>query len=188
MDLVNCPEDPAEIFNGTRRNERNRWQKAGAHFIEITEADKIHTFNQLLIDNLKKHEAVPIHSYDNFIDFKFKRLSEETMFYGTYLNDEMVAGCLLFKFLKSKTLHLQYFATHQKLEGGLPSPAAFTYYSIIKTAREQGFTKVSWGTSTFNLGRILNGNLLKFKESISNQYSQNKIYHWKRGIENGNVK
>ena len=179
VDLAECPTDYGTIFNATRRNERNRWKKEGAYFTELFTEKEISVFYDLLANNLKKHEASPVHTLVELIDLKFERLPHEMSFYGTFLDNEMVAGCLLFKFLKAKTIHLQYMATHQGA-ALLPSPAAFTYGSILEKASEQGFLKASWGTSTFEQGRVLNNSLIKFKESLSNHYSQNKIYQWKR--------
>jgi len=180
-DLSDCTEDLAATFSRTYRRYRNRWMDAGAQFLELDSASKISGFYDILVENLQIYDAKPIHTLDELLDLKFNCIPEETVFYGTYLNDKMVAGCLLFKFIPVKTVHMQYVATKQNLEYDLPSPTAFTYFSMLEVTRTLGFNRISWGTSNFEMGRVLNESLIRFKESVSNYHLQNKIYHWKRG-------
>ena len=183
VDLADCTDDLAANFNRTLRRYRNRWLDAGAEFSELKTIEEISAFYQLLEDNLGKHGASPIHTLDELIDLKFNRFPDEMVFYGTFLDNEMVAGCLLFKFIKTKAMHMQYVATSQDIKNDLPSPAAFTYYSMMNVTREHDFARISWGTSTFEQGRILNDTLIRFKERVGSRYSQNNTYHWKRGLE-----
>jgi len=179
--LTDCTEDLAASFSRTYRRYRNRWMDVGAQFLELDSIDKISDFYDILVENLQIYNAKPIHSVDELIDLKFNRIPEETVFYGTYLDGKIVAGCLLFKFFPVKTIHMQYVATAQNLEYDLPSPTAFTYFSMLEVTRKLGFNRISWGTSNFEMGRVLNESLIRFKESLSDYHSQNKIYHWKRG-------
>ncbi len=161
-------------FNSKTRNIHRKAEKNNFIFKELKYEDEIKEFYLVLEDNLKKFNIKPIHTLNELIDFRFKRLKDIVTFYGLYYEDKMVAGTMLFKF-NEDIIHTQYLAAIQ--EYLYLNPMNYLYYSIIKEARELGYNYLSWGISTENCGKILNNNLANFKESFGSSYSINRTYY-----------
>lgn len=138
------------------RNAKNA-QKKG---IEIKKSNDFTTFwNDLLLPRLEERfNRKPIHSLDEIIYLK-ERFSDEIELYAVFLNDEMIAGTILFNnknFVKS-----QYIASksnYNKL-GGLD----LLHYEIIKNLKTDYF---DFGTSSEDLSTAENSNLLAWKEQF----------------------
>jgi len=138
------------------RNARNA-QKKG---IEIKKSNNFTTFwNDLLLPRLEERfNKKPIHSLDEIIYLK-ECFPNEIELYGAFLNEEMIAGTILFNnknFVKS-----QYIASksnYNKL-GGLD----LLHYEIIKNLKTNYF---DFGTSSEDLSTAENSNLLAWKEQF----------------------
>lgn len=124
---------------------------------------------------LKKYNAKPVHSFNEFMELKNVHIPDNISLFGGYIQDDLVAGSVVFYFPKTKTLHTQYLCA--KEEFAKLSPMSFMYYSMIGEAKKINYKKLSWGISTENLGRVLNQGLLKNKEAYGSTYSVNKTFY-----------
>jgi len=138
------------------RNAKNAQRKG----IEIKKSNDFTTFwNDLLLPRLEERfNKKPIHSLDEIIYLK-ERFPDEIELYTAFLNDEMIAGTILFNnknFVKS-----QYIASksnYNKL-GGLD----LLHSEIINNLKTDYF---DFGTSSQDLSTAENSNLLAWKEQF----------------------
>lgn len=163
----------SNLSQGKRTNVHN-CEKAGMYVRTLEVEQEILEFYDILCENLDKYGVKPVHTVKELIEFKNERLLKECDFYGAFLDDEMVAGGMMFYFNNSLTAHTQYLAA--KADYNKLSPMTFMYYSIIKEMYEKGFNKLSWGIATENLGKDLNLGLITSKESFGSTYCNNMTY------------
>ena len=138
------------------RNAKNASKKG----IELRKSNDFTTFwNDLLLPRLEERfNKKPIHSLNEIIYLK-ERFSDKIELYAAFLNNEMIAGTILFNnknFVKS-----QYIASksnYNKL-GGLD----LLHYEIIKNLKTDFF---DFGTSSEDLSNAENSNLLAWKEQF----------------------
>lgn len=136
------------------RNAKNA-QKKG---IEIRKSNDFTTFwSDLLLPRLEKRfNKKPIHSLDEIIYLK-ERFPDEIELHAAFLNDEMIAGTILFNnknFVKSQ--YIASKSSYNKL-GGLD----LLHYEIIKNLKTDYF---DFGTSSEDFSTAENSNLLAWKE------------------------
>lgn len=145
-------------------------QKKG---IVIRKSNDFTTFwNDLLQPRLEERfNKKPIHSLDEIIYLK-ERFPDEIELHAAFLNDEMIAGTILFNnknFVKS-----QYIASksnYNKL-GGLD----LLHYEIIKNLKTDYF---DFGTSSEDFSTAENSNLLAWKEQFGARTIVFTIYTFK---------
>ena len=77
----------------------------------------------------------------------------------------------MFYFKSVMVAHTQYLSARK--EYAALSPMTYLYYWIIKTMKERGFKKLSWGICTEEHGHVLNQGLLDSKEAYGSTYSNN---------------
>lgn len=138
------------------RNAKNA-QKKG---IEIRKSNDFKTFwNDLLLPRLEERfNKKPIHSLNEIIYLK-ERFPNEIELYAAFLNEEMIAGTILFNnkiFLKSQ--YIASKSSYNKL-GGLD----LLHYEIIKDLNNDYF---DFGTSSEDFSTAENSNLLAWKEQF----------------------
>jgi len=173
VDFLRYNQDIPSNFNSSRRRGYKNALKQNLSFKMLTSDDEVSEFYTILSDNMKKFDTVPLHTLDELLEFKNVRLKENIAFYGVYLDDCMVAGSMVFRFGK-KVFHTQYLAANQNMLSLYPSE--FLYKNLIETAREEGFEKLSFGTSTLEHGTILNKSLAQFKEGFGTFEYVNRTY------------
>mgnify|MGYP002626810977 CR=1 FL=1 len=168
-------KDPVESnFTQGKRSHINKCIREGMKASIITTDDEVREYYDILCENLIKYDLKPVHTVDELLDFKNSRLQNECQFFGTYLNDEMIAGGMIFIFKRTKIAHTQYLSAKSKyLKLG---SASFLYYSVIEAIKKQGFEKLSWGVCTENYGKYLNDGLISSKEDYGSMYSNNLTY------------
>jgi hypothetical protein len=177
VDFTRYKPDIASNFNYNHRRELKLYDKKGAVYRRIGTSDGIAEFHTLLADNLKKHNAVPVHSLGELIELHCKRLPNETDFFGVFDGDTMIAGTMLFYFKKVGVAHTQYLAASQSLDD--VSPMSFLYAKTLEFARDNCYGKLSWGIATEDGGRVLNSGLIWFKESTGSLHSLNRTFEFK---------
>lgn len=175
VDLNKNAIDILKDFSQGKRTNVHNCEKAGLVCEEIEDDENIKVFYRLLIKNLSKYNVKPVHSLEELLDFKNKRLKDECEFYAVFDNKKMVAGSMMFYFKKTKTAHTQYLAQDQDYT--TLSPMTFLYYSMIEKMKEKGYKRLSWGIVTENNGREINRGLLSSKEDFGSFYTNNKTYH-----------
>ncbi len=173
IDLSACPEDVIQSYSAGRRRDYRYSLKNNFSFKEIGDETEIRAFYNILCDNYRKFNANPIHSVNELIEFKKERLVNETAFFGVFSGEEMIAGSMVFYF-DTGVFHTQYLAVSQDKKDLFVNE--FLYTSLIETARDRGFKKISFGTSTLEGGRVLNKPLALYKEGFGTEPFINNIY------------
>ena len=148
--------------------------KENVQLKELSEDCQIKDFHAILEGNLKKYNKKPVHTYEELLDLKNNRFSNEIKFFGAYLDEKLVAGTMVFEFAKYGCAHTQYLAadlSYNKL-----SPMSFIYYKMAEYYLEKKFRYLSWGISTEDSGRYINMGLTNNKEDYGSEHSLVKIY------------
>jgi len=181
IDLKNYDEDILSNFNSTKRKHIKRLAKYNLEFKSLITDSEIIDFYSLLQLNLAKYYAKPIHSLDEIIDFKNRRLVNDVKFYGITHNGKITAAGMLFDFAGVNVIHTQNLSTDPN-DNSINS-IEYLYYSLIKEYKTKKYKYLSWGISTEDFGNYLNHGLLKNKESYGSTYSINKTFYKKLLLE-----
>ena len=174
VDLEKAPEDLLSLLSSSRRRDYRYSLKNGLSFRRLETDGEIEQFYAILAKNLEKFGAKPVHTAQELIEFKRKRLTAETDFYGVFLDERLVAGTMLFYFGKD-VMHTQYLA--QDPEYAQLFLMNYLDFNLISLAKEKGFKKFSFGISTEERGKILNKGLALFKEGFGCEYCVNRTYY-----------
>ena len=162
-------------YSATKRYELRRCENNGLTDKALTTADELSAFYEVLLLNMRKFDTTPVHTLAELHDFLFARLQNEVRFLGVYdPSGAMVGGACLFYFAQTNTLHTQYLATDTRVKGYAPS--AFLYDSVIRMGLETGADSVSFGTSTFEHGHVLNRGLIQNKEGFGCKHTLNRLF------------
>ena len=164
----------SNFSKGKKRNV-DCCEKEGYIVRELESDLEIEQFYGILCENLEKYHVKPVHTVEELLEFKHSRLSKESGFFGCFLGEKMIAGSMMFYFNRCLTAHTQYLAAKEEYQK--TSPMTYIYYSMIKTMRERGFRKISFGIATEELGTVINYGLLDNKERYGSQYSNNCTYY-----------
>lgn len=174
IDLLKLRENYESNFESLKRRKLRKARKHNLTFKRITDNEEIKGFYEVLSDNMQKFNMIPIHSYEDLLDFKNYRLKENVSFYGVYHDEMIIAGSMVFDFCNKKVFHTQYLASRQdSLEY---CPNEFLYTNLIKTAKEEGYRFLSYGTATLEHGKVYNESLGIFKEGFNTDTYVNRTY------------
>lgn len=173
IDFLHYKADIASNFTAGRRRDYRYSLKHDLTFKKLGTRLEIEKFYEILCDNLCKFDATPVHSMKEILDFKESRLRDIVEFYGVFQEERMVACSMVFLFGES-VFHTQYLAADQNCLKMYPMN--FMDYNLIETARTRGFRYFSFGTSTYEHGRVLNKPLAEFKQGFGTQCGLNKTY------------
>lgn len=173
IDFSQYNEDISSNFTSGRRRDYKYSLKNALTFSRLENRTEIENFYGILCNNLHKFHAVPVHSFDEIMEFKESRLKDIVEFYGVFCQEHMIAGSMIFLF-HDLVFHTQYLAADQSCLKMYPMN--FMNYNLIKTARDRAFKYFSFGTSTYEHGKILNKELAVFKEGFGVQYGLNRTY------------
>jgi hypothetical protein len=150
------------LSNIPKYNKGRKWiiNKAKKSDVLIKESEELEAFHDILTTALGKHGAAPVHTVDELKLLK-SSFPDGIKLYLSYLNDEVIAGALLFDY--GPVVHTQYLATTEtgKEFGGLDL--------LLHTLTKEKFSNreyLSFGISTENQGLELNQGLLSQKEGF----------------------
>ena len=161
-------------FAQGKRTNVNNCLKRGLILKSLETENEITEFYAILCETLDKYGKKPVHTATELLEFKNERLKDECGFFGAYLGEKMIAGSMMFYFKNANVAHTQYLCAMHEYD--TLSPMTFMYYAMIKSAKEQGYGKISFGISTEDDGRYINEGLTKSKESFGGKHSVNRIY------------
>lgn len=168
-------EELRAAYSYNKRSDLKKCEKEGLTWRVMTTDEDIASFHGLLSQNLQKFDAKPVHTASELQDFQHARLKDEIVFLGVQDgNGALVAGACLFAFRQANVLHTQYLATNLSIRRY--APASFLYDSVIGYALGQGFKSVSFGTSTFERGHVLNTGLVQNKECFGTVHTLNRLF------------
>ena len=173
IDFANYKDEIISNFSSSRRRDYRYSLKNNFTFKELETVEEITAFYGILCNNYEKFGKQPVHTLEELLEFKFERIPENTKFYGVFHDGEMIASGMAFLFGKN-IFHTQYLAVLQNKTNLFANE--FLYTNLIKTAKEEGFSIISFGTSTLEGGTVLNRPLAMFKEGFGSQAYVNRIY------------
>lgn len=173
VDFDKYNDDIISNFSSGRRRDYKYSLKNALEFRQIYTDEEVRDFYNILCENLQKFDAVPVHSYEELIEFKNERLTENVEFYGVFNGAEMIAGSMIFLFDR-QVFHTQYLAAKQEYLKLYPMNYLDT--NLIQTAKDKGYRYFSFGTSTTEHGKVLNKKLAEFKEGFGTVIGINKTF------------
>lgn len=176
IDLNNIDDNYTDRFEKLKRRKLNKANKVGLTFRKLSTDEEVISFYDVLLDNMKKFNTVPIHTIEELLDFKNHRLRGVTSFYGVFLEDKLIAGSMVWDFCDKKVFHTQYLASHHEYLDLCPNE--YLYSNLIQAAREEGWSYLSYGTASLDEGRIYNESLGMFKEGFNTDSYLNRCYIW----------
>lgn len=161
-------------FSASKRRDFKYSLKYNLEFKVLETDAEVDDFYKILMKSLKKHNAKPVHSLEELLDFKNSRLNDVVKFYGVYYEKELIAGSMVFVFNNS-VFHTQYLAANSDYSNYYPMN--FLNYNLIREAYLKKFKFFSFGISTEDKGKILNAPLAQFKEGFGAVGSINRTYY-----------
>lgn len=182
IDLANLGEDYTNGFEKLKRRKLNKANSFGLTFKKLLSDEEIIDYYDVLTDNMKKFDTVPIHSRDELLAFKNKRLKDVTSFYGVYHEDEMIAGSMVWNFCDKKVFHTQYLASRQDALEYCPNE--YLYSNLIQAAIDERYRYLSYGTASLKKGNVYNESLGMYKEGFHADSYMNRCYIWERKNSN----
>lgn len=172
--LQETPDDLTEIFSKLKKRQVKKCIAENMEYRELTTDEEIADFHRVLAINLQKYDKTPVHTVADLLDLKNNRFSEDIRFYGVYLENQLIAGTMVFEFPKYGVAHTQYLSSD--LEYNRLSPMTYVYYKTMEEYKNRGFRCLSWGISTEDDGRIINEGLTNNKEEFGSCHNLLKIY------------
>jgi hypothetical protein len=145
--------------NGTKYNIKKALKSVS---VEKSSLDLLPSFWEILETNLAlKFNKKPVHNLSE-IQTLISNTGDNVYFFGAYLDNKLVGGCLIFK-INNLALHAQYIAQDDSYQEFRPINAVLDY--IIQWGKENGFSYFNLGTANEG-GKIINEGLFHFKESF----------------------
>ncbi len=174
IEFADYKEDVMDNFSQMKRRNIHRCEKVGLQFKPLKTKKEIEYFHEVLSINLGKYFLKPVHSVSELMLLKNEVLKEECEFFGIFIDNDLIAGALMFYFNNVKVAHAQYLCAlpdYNKL-----SPLTYMYYRLIIEMKGKGFQKLSWGIASEHGGKVLNMGLTQNKEAFGSKHSINRVY------------
>lgn len=178
IELDNLAIDYTESFEKLKKRKLNKAYKANLQFHELVLDDEVSEFYEVLSDNMKKFDTVPVHTRDEILDFKNDRLKDVTSFYGVFHEQSLIAGSMVWNFCNKRVFHTQYLASKQDALDFCPNE--YLYSNLIQIAKDEGYRYLSYGTASLDHGWTYNKSLGMFKEGFNTDSYLNRCYIWER--------
>ena len=160
-------------FTSSKRRDYKYSLKNNLKFRELITDEEIKAFYSVLCDNYTKFGKGPAHSVEEMCILKKSIMQDECRFFGVYMNENMVAGGMVFHY-KKHAFHTQYLAAVQDQIKNFVND--FLYYNLICIAKNEGFERLALGISTNNSGKELIESLAKFKEGFGAKAYVNRSF------------
>ncbi len=147
----------------TPSKRRLRSLKKASKQVEVEVGEKLlPEFWQVLSENLeRKHEAKPVHTYEEMREL-IKKFSQEIEVYCGLINGAVQAGVLFFN--SPSVCHAQYIASSEI--GYAASALDAVFEKAIEGASKKGVRYFDFGISNEENGQILNEGLYRFKSEF----------------------
>lgn len=151
LDLKNIPR-PSEL-------RRRMHKKAVSLGIQVIETDDPSDVFSLIVSALVRFNVKPTHTCEELKLLK-SRFPTEIKFYNAVLNDETLAGIVVYDY--GNTVHTQYLASSEagKKQGALD----LIIFHLMTVYADRKY--LSFGISTENAGKFLNEGLILQKEGF----------------------
>lgn len=156
-------------FSAERRRDIRHAREAG---VRIETGGDLAAFHALLSEVLKRHEATPTHSLDE-LRLLQSRFPRQILLYTAHVGGELQAGALVYDF--GRVVHTQYLATSE--EGRRTCALSLLLGELIGSVYADRHY-FSFGVSTEQDGRVLNGGLVTQKERFGARAVVHDFYEW----------
>ena len=136
-------------------------------FTEIASLSEYELFYNLLEKNLVKFETKPVHSFSEILNLVDILSNDQLLFLLKDKNGKICACSWVIKATQD-VWHTQYIVkNYDRIENGL---VELLLINIADYANQNNVNILSLGISTENKGRLLNQNLISFKEHLGIRY------------------
>lgn len=156
-------------MNTMRRRAVARARGAG---VAIRVGTDMAPFHALLADTLQRHDATPVHSLAE-LELLRSRFPGGIVLHEAHRANELLAGVLVYDF--GHTVHTQYLAASAE---GRACGALSLLLAELVGATYATRERFSFGISTEDEGRVLNGGLVAQKESFGARAVVHDRYEW----------
>lgn len=156
-------------FTPGRRHAVDKAKRAG---IAVQAGTDLEGFHALLSDVLRKHDTVPTHSLAE-LRLLQARFPQQIVLHEARLRDVLLAGVLVYDF--GRVVHTQYMAVSE--EGRRRDALSFLLAELIENTYATRLY-FSFGISTEQEGRVLNGGLIAQKEYFGARAIVHDVYEW----------
>lgn len=173
MHLDRYREDVLAQFSSSKRRDFRYSLKNNLKFVELKTKEEIAQYYEVLLLNLAKLNLPIVHSLEDLYDLKFNRFDERIIFYGVYLEDELIAGSMIFLF-DDGVYHTQYLSSNEEYLKLFPMD--FLIENLIQDAVDRKMDIFTFGICTEDQGRYLNLGLSRFKEGFGTEFCINRSY------------
>ncbi len=150
-----------EILSHFKSEARTAVRKAHKLGVEFRESNDIDKFYTILKQNLKlRHNVQPTHTLAE-LNALIKLFPQHITLYGAYLNEEMIAGVIMFHCNELVTLafYISHNETFQEYRA-----VNLLFFEIYKLSIEKGYRYLDFGIFTVNMEP--NHGLARFKENF----------------------
>lgn len=163
------PLQEAFHFTPGRRHAIDKAKRTG---IRVQTGADPEAFHGLLSDVLRKHHVVPTHSLAE-LRLLQARFPQHIVLHETRNEDDLLAGVLVYDF--GRVVHIQYMAVSEK--GRRLDALSFLLAELIENTYATRL-HFSFGISTEQEGRVLNGGLIAQKEYFGARAVVHDVYEW----------
>lgn len=174
IDFKSYNDDIASNYSASVRRHYRSSLKNQLLFCETNGREGIAAFYNVLLDNYRKFGTKPVHALEELYLLKDNILRDKIRFFCVFKDNKTVAASMAFDF-DHKVFHTQYLASRADYSRFYVNE--FLYTNLIQTAKDNKFPYLSFGTATFERGKILNYNLAQYKEQYGTDQYVNRSYH-----------
>lgn len=139
-----------------------RYIKKYKNFKLVYDDEDYTLFHNMLVENLKKHDASPTHSLSELLNLRNILGPQRSMLLLTKVDDQILSGVWSIKC--RNTWYAFYICKDYNMQGN--HSTAFSLYQSMIESRNRGATDYCFGICTENGGSYLNTGLINFKESL----------------------
>ncbi|GAB2545530.1 GNAT family N-acetyltransferase [Rhodanobacter koreensis] len=157
-------------FTSGRRHAIDKAKRAG---VRVQSGVDLGVFHSLLSDVLRKHDAVPTHSLAELCLLQ-ARFPQQIVLHEARHEGALLAGVLVYDF--GRVVHTQYMAVSE--EGRHLDALSFLLAELIENTYATRL-HFSFGISTEQEGRVLNGGLIAQKEYFGARAVVHDFYEWR---------
>ena len=153
--------DQDEILSHFKSEARTAVRKAQKLGVAFRESNDLDTFYAILKKNLKlRHNVQPTHTLTE-LKALIKLFPQHIKLYGAYLNEEMIAGVIMFHCNELVTLafYISHNETFQEYRA-----VNLLFFEIYRLSIEKGYRYLDFGIFTVNMEP--NHGLARFKENF----------------------
>lgn len=171
---VQNEEDIFALYDSTKRNQVRKALRE-KQFV-LSDKNEIRRDVWTNMNNVleEKHNAHSTHTFEEMRELMERVPRHISAYHVDKPDGEYGAFALIYKF--KNVFHTQYLDTNYKYTGQYPN--LLLIHKLIQIAREDGYTKFSFGVSTENHGQYLNYGLFNYKAGYGGGSIVQADYEW----------